>query len=322
MLYWGELLPQGMAMRGLAGVALIVASALPGYLRAQTNRNSGPLLELPASTRALALGNSFVAAGQDEAAIFYNPAQLALVRSISAGLSVQQWFLSSTLAAAAAAARVWRGTVAVGLQVLDYGTTERAFTDPPPDGGSGTNTTISAGGDYVASVAYAVSVRGLRLGATAKYVSQRLVDQSGGTGAVDVGAAFDIRGVTLGASLQNMGGDISIANDRRPLPRMVHVGAAVPVRGVGPVDVIGTIEVAHTRNGTTEPLGGVEVAYHATSDVTLLGRVGALAPPEGARISPVSFGGGLRARNLALDYAYEGSDVLGATHRVGVRWWR
>jgi hypothetical protein len=309
-------------MRRLVVVAAFAASLLPAQVHAQTNSNSGLLLELPASTRALALGNAFVAAGADEAAVFYNPAQLATVHKVSAGLSVQQWLLSSTLAAAAAATRLWGGTIGVGLQVLDYGTTERVIGEPSGDGSDPGSTTISAGGDYVASLAYALGIHGLRIGATAKYVSQRLVDQSAGTGAMDVGAAFDIEGVTFGASLQNVGGDISLAGDRLPLPRTVRVGAAVPLRGVGPVDVLGTFEVARVEDGKTQPLGGIEVAYRATGDITLVGRVGALARPEHAAISPVSFGGGLRAHNLALDYAYEGSDVLGALQRIGVRWWR
>jgi hypothetical protein len=310
-------------MSRLAVVAALAASLLPAFARAQANSTSAVLLELPASTRALALGNAFVAAGTDEAAIFYNPAQLAVIQKLSAGLSVQQWFLSSTLAAAAAAARVGGGTLAVGLQVLDYGSSEQVLGDPASGDGSGepTGATISAG-DYVASVAYAISIRGIRVGATAKYVNQRLVNESGGTGAVDVGGAFDVKGITFGASLQNVGGEIVILNDRNPLPRMVRVGAAIPVRGVGPVDLLGTIEVSHVRDGETRPFGGLEVAYEAPAGVTVLGRVGALARPAGAEISPVSFGGGLRARHLALDYAYESSDVLGATHRVGVRWWR
>ncbi|HEX6535537.1 MAG TPA: PorV/PorQ family protein [Gemmatimonadaceae bacterium] len=311
-------------MRRLAVAAALAASSfLPSLAAAQIGSTSAVLLELPASTRALSLGNTFVAAGTDEAAIFYNPAQLAVIPKLSAGLSVQQWFLSSTLAAAAAATRVGRGTLAIGLQVLDYGSSERVLGDPNAGGGGGdpTGTTISAG-DYVASAAYALSLHGVRVGATAKYVNQRLVDESGGTGAVDVGAAFDVHGATIGASVQNIGGEISIAGESGPLPRMVHVGAAVPVRGVGPLDFLATAEVTHTRDEKTRGAGGVEVAYHATGGVTVLGRVGALARPTGAEISPLSFGGGLRARHLALDYAYESSDVFGAMHRVGVRWWR
>jgi hypothetical protein len=311
-------------MRRIAAAAAIAASfLLPSLARAQASSSPVVLLELPASTRALALGNAFVAAGADEAAIFYNPAQLKVAPRISAGLSVQQWLASSTLAAAAAAMHLWRGTAGVGLQVLDYGSSERAFGDPL-SGGFGADapgSTVSAG-DFVASVAYAVALGGVRVGATAKYVSQRLVDQSGGAVAGDFGAAFDVRGATVGASVQNVGGEISLAGDRRPLPRTLNMGTAIPVRGVGPVDLLGTVEVRHTRDGKTEPLGGLEVSYIAPGDVMILGRVGALARPQGAAISPVSFGAGLRSHHLALDYAYEGSDILGAMHRVGVRWWR
>lgn len=308
-------------MRPLIAAAALAATLLPACARAQNGGSSAILLELPASTRALALGNTFVAAGTDEAAIFYNPAQLTEIPKTAAGLSVQQWFLSSTLAAAAAATRVGKGMLGAGLQVLDYGTSERVLGDPGTTDPGSTGTTISAG-DYVASLAYALSIHGVRVGATAKYVNQRLVDESGGTGAVDIGAAFDIRGATIAAALQNMGGNISIAGESSPLPRMVHVGAAVPIHGIGPVDLLGTAELSRMRGGSTRAAGGLEVAYHATSSVTLLGRVGALARPPGAAISPVSFGGGLRAHHLALDYAYEGSDVFGAAHRVGVRWWR
>jgi hypothetical protein len=213
----------------------------------------------------------------------------------------------------------FHGTAAFGLQVLDYGSSERAFDD---GGGLGepTGAEISAG-DYVASIAYAVSISKLRIGATGKYVNQRLVDESGGTGAVDFGAALDVKGITLAASLQNVGGEISLAGDRRSLPRLVRVGAAIPVRNVGPVDVLGTVELTHL-DGETKPFGGVEVEYQAPGGVTILGRVGALDRPTGADISPVAFGGGVRALHFALDYAYEGSAVFGAMHRVGVRWWR
>jgi hypothetical protein len=152
-------------------------------------------------------------------------------------------------------------------------------------------------------------------------VSQRLVDESGGTGALDVGAAVDVKGVTVAASLQNVGGEISLAGDRRSLPQLVRVGAAIPVHGVGPVDLLGTVELTH-MDGETKPFGGVEVEYQAPGGVTILGRVGALDRPTGADISPVAFGGGVRALHFALDYAYEGSAIFGAMHRVGVRWWR
>jgi len=306
-------------MRRIAILAAIAACLISPRAPAQASGSSVPLLELPASTRALALGNAFVAAGNDEASIFYNPAQLATVPKLSAGLSVQQWFLGQTVAAAAAAVHAFHGTAAIGLQVLDYGSSERSFDD---GGGLGepTGAEISAG-DYVASIAYAVSISKLRVGATGKYVSQRLVDESGGTGALDLGAALDVKGVTLAASLQNVGGEISLAGDRRALPRLVRVGAAIPVHGVGPVDLLATVELTH-MDGETEPFGGVEVEYQAPGGVTILGRVGALDRPTGADISPVAFGGGVRALHFALDYAYEGSAVFGAMHRVGVRWWR
>src|SRR5918911_4509963 len=134
-------------MRRIAVVTALAAIALPAQLRAQDGLNGAILLELPASTRALALGNSFVAAGADEAPIFYNPAQLSAAPRIAAGLSVQQYLASSTLAAAAFATHLWHGTVGLGLQVLDYGSSEEIVDDPSVGGGGGmpTGATISGG---------------------------------------------------------------------------------------------------------------------------------------------------------------------------------
>jgi hypothetical protein len=80
--------------------------------------------------------------------------------------------------------------------------------------------------------------------------------------------------------------------------------------------------MSKTRVGRARPAGGVEVAYSAPDGIQLLGRVGAPARPSGSSMSPLSFGGGARARHVALDYAYQGFAGLGGTHRVGVRWWR
>jgi hypothetical protein len=49
-------------------------------------------------------------------------------------------------------------------------------------------------------------------------------------------------------------------------------------------------------------------------------RAGYRQQPESSVVSALALGGGVGLGRLALDYAYRGHDVLGATHRVGVRW--
>ena len=297
----------------------------PAASLAQGGRTGAIVLELPASTRALALGGAYVAAGADDAALFYNPSQLATLEGRSASMSVQPYLEGSTLGALSAAFQLGPGTVGVGVQVLSYGSADEYVCDETTgcERGEPTGRTVSAN-DVAASVGYGVTWRMLRIGAAAKYVRQSLADASGGVPALDVGAAIDVwRGATVGVSVQNVGPDLKTAGSSAPLPRFLRLGASLPWRGVGPFDVLGTVEVTQHREGELLPLGGAEVTWTSANGLAFSARLGALAQSDGAATSRLSFGGGVRARRFALDYAYQSFDALAVTtHRFGLRWWR
>jgi hypothetical protein len=301
------------------------ATAVPAVALAQGGRTSAIVLELPSSARALALGGAYVAAGADDAALFYNPSQLATVEGRAASMSVQPYIEGSTLGALSAAFQLGPGTVGVGVQVLSYGSADEYVCDETTgcERGEPTGRTVSAN-DVAASVGYGMTWRTVRLGAAAKYVRQSLADASGGVPALDVGAAIDVwRGATVGVSIQNVGPDLKTAGSSAPLPRFFRVGASLPWRGIGPFDVLGTVEVAQQREGDVLPLGGAEVTWTSANGLAFSARVGALAHSDDAATSRVAFGGGVRARHFALDYAYQSFDALAlTTHRFGLRWWR
>ena len=298
---------------------------LPAASHAQGGRTAAIVLELPSSARALALGGAYVAAGADDASLFYNPSQLATLEGRAASMSVQPYIEGSTLGALSAAFQLGPGTVGVGVQVLSYGSADEYVCDETTgcERGEATGRTVSAN-DVAASVGYGMTWRMLRLGAAAKYVRQSLADASGGVPALDVGAAIDVwRGATVGVSVQNVGPDLKTAGSSAPLPRAVRLGASLPWRGVGPFDVLGTVEVAQHREGDLLPLGGAEVTWTSANGLAFSARLGALAQSDGAASSRMSFGGGVRARHFALDYAYQSFDALAVTtHRFGLRWWR
>lgn len=302
-----------------------VAGLTPSLVGAQGGHTAAIVLELPSSARALALGGAYVAAGADDAALFYNPSQLATLGGTGASMSVQPYIEGSTLSAISGAFQLGPGTVGVGVQVLSYGSADEYVCEEavPCERGELTGRTVSAN-DVAASIGYGMTLRTVRLGATAKYVRQSLADASGGAPALDIGAAIDVwRGATVGVSIQNLGPDLQTAGSSAPLPRLLRLGASLPWRGVGPFDVLGTLEVAQHREGDLLPLGGAEVTWTSANGLAFSGRVGALAQSDGAATSRVSFGGGVRARQFALDYAYQSFDALAlTTHRFGLRWWR
>ncbi|HEU5184527.1 MAG TPA: PorV/PorQ family protein [Gemmatimonadaceae bacterium] len=297
----------------------------PSVSHAQGGQTSALVLELPSSTRALALGGAYVAAGVDDAALFYNPSQLATLEGRAASMSVQPYIEGSTLGAISGAFQLGPGTVGIGVQVLSYGSIDEFVCDETTgcERGDATGRTVSAN-EVAALVGYGMTWRMLRIGGAAKYVRQSLADASGGAPALDVGAAIDVwRGATIGVSIQNVGPGLKTAGSSAPLPRLLRVGASLPWRGVGPFDVLGTVEVAQHRDGDPLPLGGAEVTWTSANGLAFSGRVGALARAENSATSRMSFGGGVRARHFALDYAYQSFDALAlTTHRFGLRWWR
>ena len=142
-----------IAARSL-GMALLLASSV----RAQT------VLQLPASTRALGVGDAFVA-GRGSDMIFYNPAMLALQPGLSA--SMQRYGDASTLGALSSTFSSGPLAAGAGAQLLDYGAETASGTRA---GNLGERGDVSAA-SLAASLALASQVKGVRIGVAAKYIT-------------------------------------------------------------------------------------------------------------------------------------------------------
>src|SRR2546422_6732335 len=66
--------------------------------------------------------------------------------------------------------------------------------------------------------------KGLMLGANGKFIRQTLADVSGTGAAVDLGASATVAGTTLGATVQNLGPNISFGGSSYPLPQLTRFG--------------------------------------------------------------------------------------------------
>lgn len=280
---------------------------------ARAQQRAPIVLELPASTRALALGGAFVTAGGDHDAIFYNPALLASARGM--GAAVQRYGSASTLGVFAAAMELAPGGLGIGVQVLDYGA---APTDPGASAGLLDRGPVLAS-NLAATIGYARPIKGVRVGVAGKFVEQRFGEERDGAAALDIGAAANVAFVTVALAVQNLGGGLEIGGERLTLPRRVVLGAAHPSRIVGPFDLVTTAAVSALEDGTVRPALGVELAYWPVQGRTFVARAGVRRPElEGA--SPVTFGGAFIGDRFSVEYAYEGLEGPGGGHRVGVRW--
>lgn len=315
-------------MRALATLACcgsaLAAGLVPAAAMAQGGQSAAIILELPASPRAMALGGAGTSL-EGDAAIFYNPAQLAALRHASASLSAQRYIFSSTLGALSAAARIGPGTAAIGVQALEYGSEDEVVPDENFGGERGrlTGATVDAG-DLVATLAYGVEKGRVRAGVAAKVIRQRIADESGTAPAFDVGVAIAVwRGATVAAALQNLGGSLETGTTASPLPRVMRVGASIPYAVTPRLTLLAAADVVVPRAADVVPGGGIEARWQGTPGLALIGRVGGVLVRGDDDGSQFTAGAGIAGRHLAVDYAFRSFDIVGgAMHRLGVRWWR
>jgi hypothetical protein len=284
------------------------------------------LLTLPASSRALALGESSSAIVDDESAIFYNPAQLARVRGLAIGGSLQNYVASTTLGAFAVAVPLSRGTLGFGLQLLNYGSADEVV---PVDGSGGqvgapTGSTVTAQ-DMALTVGYGIAFGArhqLRLGAALKYARQEVASYSGGALAGDIGAAYSLsNGWELSAAVQHMGSSLTLASVSAPLPLTWRASIAAPMMNAGSFSLRPMAEARQVSGADLTGVLGTEGSWRTgTSGTVVFARAGyAFRGSTDAR-APFTVGAGITLGKLQVDYAYEGFDVIGgATNRVGVR---
>ncbi len=308
-----------------AFAATVLVSALGAPpAGAQGGHSAAILLELPASARAMALGGAAVTA-EGETAVFYNPAQLALVAGATAGVSVQRYIFSSTLGAFAAATRFGPGSIGLGVQALEYGSVEEIVPDDAFGGERGTATGARVdAGDLVATVAYGVRRGRFRVGMAGKVVRQRIVDESGTAGAFDLGVGVTLgRGAAIGAAMQNVGTKLETGSTSAALPRAVRVGGSIPFSATEAITLLIAADLVKPREGDAVTGGGIEMRWQASQSLALVGRAGGMMLPGDDDGSPITAGAAVIGRHLAVDYAFRSFDAVGgAMHRIGVRWWR
>ena len=310
--------------RWIAVVTWVLASTVSRAQSAGATR-AAVLLTLPSSARALALGEAWSPVADDESALFYNPAQLARVTGFAAGLSVQRYVAATTLGAGAVALPLGRGTLAVGVQLLDYGSEDEVI----PDAGLGGQVGYPTGGrvsaqDLAFTAGYGAHVgttHRLRLGVAVKYAQQHVASISGSSVAADVGAGYTLGAWDISAALQHLGSSLTLGAVSAPLPWTWRAGAAAPAWHAGSVVLRPRAEVRPSSGGAAAGAVAAEGVWSSGRNGPAVAvRAGLSTVSSGSDRSPLTFGGGLLLGRLSVDYAYEGFDLLGgATHRVGVR---
>lgn len=305
-------------MRSPALIALIALASLTAPLTGQSANDLPLASEVPASTRAMALGGSYMMNAGHADALFYHPALLTTSRGF--GLELQRWSPSATATAASAATEWWGGGVGVGLQTVQYS-------------GPGAGVAVAPGGqdhlfsdqavpasERVATVGMARDVLGVDVGVAGKLLDTRVGGARSSDVAVDLSVSSDVGPLTAAVTAKDLGREPMAASDDVGVSSWL-VGLGAYGQEVGPLD-LGFAASARFGSGRDTALGaGLEVGYWPINGRTFVARVGVQDVPEGSAASPFTFGFAFWGDAVVLEWAYQSfGDLDDATHRFGVRW--
>ncbi len=268
-----------------------------------------PLLRVPTSPRACAMGESFTGFADDVGAVLWNPAGLGRLSSVQLGLSHHEWFSGIRDEHVSLAAPLGPGTV--GAAAVFSVTEDIEVWDPlnnrsqPTDARSG-----------YATLGYGLGVTPeLDCGATLKALYDDLIEQTGTGVCADVGLLWRVaRPFRVGLVGQNLGWGMRYGPDNVPLPVTVRLGASY----VRPRFAILLDASAPVDNRPDVHLGG----EYLVSKLLALRAGYRTGPQDIGQLSPLSgitCGFGINLNLVSIDYAFVPYGGLGMTHRVALR---
>lgn len=259
-----------------------------------------------ASTRAMGMGNAGLWL-RDDAALFYNPAQLAVARGMS--LSGEYRSADDHDGALSSATSFGKGGVAVGMTAQ-----EQTATPLINVGGTLVNGPPEPVTSLLAAAGIGQTFKGQRLGIVGKYDSQQFGNSRYSQTLIDIGLAHDFgRYISAGVVARDVkvqGGYHYIGN---PYRTVAGVAATGPV---GPLDVVAAMNVSSGPDVGWDTNVGAEAAYSWIAGYSIAARAGTLSPDGPSRFT---LGLGFTRDRVSIDYAFDRTRIGRAGHRVGLR---
>ncbi|MGH7459954.1 MAG: PorV/PorQ family protein, partial [Longimicrobiales bacterium] len=282
------------------------------------------VLQFVAGSRAVALSGAYTAVSSDADVLFYNPAGIVPLRH-AAALSYEAYVEGVALASFGGVLNLGRITLGISELLLDAGDVNERVPDPDFGGNRGISTgrVLSASESVTRISAAAPFGDRLRLGASAGVIATTIAEQGMNAPVFDLGAQYELSRATLGVALRNVGTDLS-GDNLRPAkpPTEARLGAVMEFqRADGFGFAIHTDIVSRLHEGSTGLVVGAEGGWQAQARaLTAMARVGYSAAEGAGGLGAIKFGGGLTMGQIALDYAFQHMEFLGAVHRLGLRW--
>ena len=200
----------------------VVLTAAP-RLQAEAGRTGATTLQRPFWARPVGLGEAFVAVDGGVDSMGYNPAGATRITRPELESSYVHGIANDNFGVLGYAHPFHLATVTGGFAYYNAGDIAINLSD-------GTQRTRTAQQDMVGLVGLGLPLGwGFCVGGTAKFFRLELAEEARASGyAADLGALWHspIKGLNLGAALQNLGPDVKFESEGDPLPLTARFGAA------------------------------------------------------------------------------------------------
>jgi len=295
------LIALGFLVGGIAGASSVFAAGTSG----------GLILDMPASARAIAMGEAYTALTDDASSLYWNPAGLALQNQSNASFMYNQAIEGLSYQNAAVATPLENGGIGGSLSYLSYGNINGFDTH-----GNATSDVTAYSG--VGTLGGGLLLGPLSVGINAKAVRSQLADVSATGAAADFGAIWtvqrEIYGGTLrwGATLRNVGTGLKFIDERDSFPMQWRFGAAL-------------VEMLDKKLNASVDVGkedDVRPGYYGGLEYWLVPMLAVRAGFTGTNQegNGIRAGLGLKVKDFSFDYAYSAYGDLGMSHRYEVSW--
>ncbi len=283
---------------------LILLGASSSYAQTENASTGLSFLKLGVGGRAIGMGEAYSALSDDASGMYYNPAGIAFGTGDQVTVMHKQWIFGTTSEYLGSIVSAQKFTFGFGLNSTNVDGIEIRQQPGPPEGTFGVHDlSVSATASWRIDTS-------LSIGATGKFLYEKIyVDESDGA-AVDFGARYQVdQHFAVAAAISNIGSMSTLLYEPIVLPAGVRFGASYQGAATELFAFTLASDILKTfkDNGSRIDVGG-ELAYNSF----LAFRAGY---QFGYDAKGLSAGFGLRYGLVQLDYAYVPFlDQLGDTH--------
>lgn len=263
-------------------ITLLSSMVINSFSQDKVGTSAAPFLGINIGGAATAMGGAYVSMATDASALYWNPGAISRLGHSQINFTHTRWFVNTDYNWAGIILNV-KGEAAIGfnLAILDYGEEEVTTVLQP----EGTGERWSAQ-DLYGAISYAHNLTDrFSIGASVKFIQQKIYNESATGYALDIGLLYITRfyGMRLGMSISNFGTDMrmdgkdlvrsydpdpnnlgnnpnigtTLKTDSWPIPLFYRVGASMDVVSVGESTLmLSTDAVIPSDNSTILNVGG------------------------------------------------------------------